>query len=47
MKLKMENRLHRYYINRPWCRHGHEYTKRKKCLSIMMLICTKQHLSNI
>ena len=47
MKVKMKNRLHRYYINRPWCRHGHEYTKYKKCLGMMMLICIKQYLSNI
>ena len=28
-------------------RHGHKYSKCKKCLSMMMLICIKQHLSDI
>ena len=43
----MENRSHRYDINRPKSRHGHEYTKYKMCLSILMVICIKQHLSSI
>ena len=46
MKLKMENGS-RYDMNRPSPRHGHKYTKYKMCLSIMMVICIKQHLSNI
>ena len=28
-------------------RHGHKYTKYEKCLSMMMLMCTKYHLSKI
>ena len=36
-----------YFINRPRPRHGREYTKYKSCLSIMMVIGVKQHLSNI
>ena len=47
MTLKMKNRLHRYDINRPRPRHGNKYTKYKMCLSIMMAIYIKQHLSNI
>ena len=47
MRLKMKNRSSRYDINRPRCRHGHKYTKYKMCLDIMMVICIKQHLSNI
>ena len=43
MKLKMKNTSHIYYINTPRPRHGHKYTKYK----IMMVICIKQHLSNI
>ena len=43
----MKNRLHRYDINRPRPRNRHKYTKYKMCLSIMMAICIKQHLSNI
>ena len=39
----MKNRSHKYDINR----QGHKYSKNKKCLGIMMLICIKQHLSNI
>ena len=46
-KAAINNRSHRYDMNRPRPRHGHKYTKYKMCLSIMMVICTKQHLSNI
>ena len=41
----MKNRLHRYNINRPSFRTS--YSKYKKCLTMMMLICFKQDLSNI
>ena len=37
----------RYNINSHRPRHRHEYTKYKMCLSIIMVICVKQHLSNI
>ena len=47
MKMNKENRSYRYDINRPRFRHGHKYSKYKKCLSMMMLICIKQHLNNI
>ena len=47
MRLKMKSRSQRYNINRPRPRHGHKYTKYKMYLSIMIIICTKQHLSNI
>ena len=55
MKMKMKNRSRIYDINlgthtrksRPRSRHGHEYSKYKKFLSMMMLICIKQYLSNI
>ena len=43
---KNEKQSHRYDINRPKSRHGHRYSKQKKCLSMIMLICIKQHLSN-
>ena len=43
----MKNRSHRYDIKRPRPRHGHKYTKYKMCLSLMMVTCIKQHLSNI
>ena len=42
-KAENENKDQRYEINRP--RHGHEYTKYKMCVSIMMDICIKQHLT--
>ena len=45
--LKMKNRSHRTDIDRPRPRHGHKYSKYKMCLSIMMVTCIKQHLSNI
>ena len=44
MKMKMKKVSHRHDINRPRLRHGHKYRKHK-CLSMMMLICIKQHLS--
>ena len=47
MKMKMKNRSHRCDINRPRSRDGHRYSKCEKCLSMVMLICIKQHLSNI
>ena len=47
MKIKIKSRSHRYNINRFRARHGHKYSKYKMCLSVMMLLCIKQHLSNI
>ena len=47
MKMKMKNRLHRYSINRPRSRRGHKYIKYKECLTVVMLIYIKQHLSMI
>ena len=47
MRLKMKNISQKYDINRPRPRHGPNYTKYKMCLSIMMVICIKQHLTNI
>ena len=41
--MKMKNRWRRYGKNRPKPR----YSKCKKCLNVMWLICIKQHLSNI
>ena len=46
MKMNMENITHRYGIIRLKFRHGHKYSKYKKCLSMMMLISIKQRLSN-
>ena len=42
----MKNRSLRYDINRPSLRHGHEHTKHKMCLGIIMIIYIKQHLGN-
>ena len=47
MKLKIKSESHRYNINRTRSRHGHKCAKHKICLSMMMLVCIKQHLSNI
>ena len=47
IKLKRKNRSHRCNINRPRLKHRHKHTKCKMYLSIMMVICIKQHLSNI
>ena len=43
MKLKTKNTSHRY----DRFRHGQNYHKSRKCLSMVMLTCIKQHLSNI
>ena len=43
----MKNKSHKYDINKPRSRHNHKCSKCKKSLSMMMLICIKQHLSNI
>ena len=47
IKMKMKNRSHIWDINRPRSRHGHKYSKYKKCLGMVMPISIKQHLSNI
>ena len=47
MRLEMRNRSHRYIINVSRPRHGHKYTKYKMCPSVMMVICIKQHISNM
>ena len=47
MRLKMKSISHRYNINRPRPRHEHKYTKYKIFNSTMLVICIKQHLSNI
>ena len=43
----MKNRSQTNDENRPRPRHGHKYTKYKMSLNIVMVICIKQHLSNI
>ena len=47
MKTKVKRDSRKYSINRPRSRHGHKYSKYRKRLSMIMLICIKQHLSNI
>ena len=41
----MKTRSQRYNINRPGSRYEHKFTEYKMRLSIMMIICIKQHLS--
>ena len=43
----MINRSHRCNINNTRPRHGYEYTKYKMYLSMVMVMCKKQHLSDI
>ena len=43
----MKNKSQKYDINRPRTRHGYKYTTYIICLSIMMVICIKQHLNNV
>ena len=42
-----EKQITGYDLNRPRPRHGQKHTKYKICLSIMMIICIKQHISSI
>ena len=46
MKVKKKSRSYKYDINRLTSRHGLTYTNNKKCLSMMILICIKQHPTN-
>ena len=46
-KIKLKNGSYRYDINRPRSRHGRKYTKYKKCFTMTILICIKQHLKLI
>ena len=46
MKMKMKNISNWYDINKPRARQRHKYCKYKKCLSMAMLKCIKQHRSN-
>ena len=42
-----EKQIIKYDTNRRTSRHGLTYTiKHKKCLSMMMVICIKPHLTN-
>ena len=47
MRMKIKNSSPRYDINRTRPSHGYEYAKYKMCLSMMMVMCNKQHLSTI
>ena len=44
---KKKNRSHRYDISRHRSRPEDKYSKYKKRLIMIMLICTKHHLSNV
>ena len=46
-KIKMKIKSNRYHTNRPRSRNKYKYIKYKKCFTMMMLICIKQHLCNI
>ena len=43
----MKNESHRHDINKTRLRNGHKCTIYKICLSIMMVMCNKEHLSDI
>ena len=45
MKIKMKNTSHRYDINRPTSRNGHEYCKYKNCFTMMFQATPKQYLN--
>ena len=46
-KIKKKNVSHWYVLNRPLSKHGLKYSRYKTCLSMIVLICNQQHLSNI
>ena len=43
--MNMKNRQHWYDINRTRPRHSYEYTKYKMCLSMIMVMFIKKHLT--
>ena len=43
MKMNIKNRSHRYDVNQPRSKRGHKYSKYKKGLTMVILICIKQH----
>ena len=45
MRLKIKSETRRYEIIWTRLRHGHKHTKYKMCLSMIMVICNKQHLT--
>ena len=45
MKIKMKNRSHRYDIHRHSSRHGHKYSKYRRCLTMIMVLCIKVNRS--
>ena len=45
--MRVKNRSYRYDINRTRPRHAYEYTKYTMFLSMMMVVRSKQYLSNI
>ena len=47
MEKKKKKRSHRYDIKIPRSGQGHKYSKYKKCLIMIILICTKQLIDNI
>ena len=47
IRMKIKNRSYRYDINRTRSRHGHKYIKYKICLSMIMAMWKKQHLTKI
>ena len=46
MQMKVKNRSHKYDINRLSSRHGHKFSKYKKCPSMTMLICINPFVPN-
>ena len=47
MRVEMKGRSHRYDMDRTRPRHGYIYIKYKMCLNMMMVMCSKQYVSNI
>ena len=47
IKMKINNKSHIFDIDGPRSRNGHKYSKYKKCLSMMMLLCINPFSTNV
>ena len=47
VKMKMKKTSYKYDVNRPRSTDGQKFSKYIKCLSMMMFLCSKHHLSSI
>ena len=46
-KIEKKNSSYRYDLSRPRSRHWQKDSKYKRCLNMMIPVCTKQHVSRL